>query len=211
MTADNRYLHLIRQDWPLPPGTHVVVYCRDSGGDEQDRSITQQIDVAREYCLHHSLVLNQVYVDESKLSSNTEKRDQLQEMLSDLRRRFKHINDRYKREKATREKPFGVIFWKSKRIMPDPEMWDRCYLAWEMRHEGASYREIHKATRLFKNINGYDTFFSNPVYTGDLEYGGKLYQGFVTAMIPKDWFEAEQKRRVDGRRASNEYRAYSRR
>ncbi len=34
MTTDNRYLRLIRQDCPLPPGTHVVVYCRDSGGDK---------------------------------------------------------------------------------------------------------------------------------------------------------------------------------
>jgi DNA invertase Pin-like site-specific DNA recombinase len=115
----NRYLHLIRQDCPLLPGTHVVVYCRDSGGDEQDRSVAQQMEVAREYCQHHNLVLDQLYVDESKLSSNTDKRDALQELLSDLRRRFKHVNDRYKREKAAREKPFGVIFWKSNRLGRD--------------------------------------------------------------------------------------------
>jgi DNA invertase Pin-like site-specific DNA recombinase len=64
-------------------------------------------------------VLDHAYVDESKLSSNTDKRDQFQEMLFDLRRRFKHINDRYKREKASREKPFGVIFWKSNRLGRD--------------------------------------------------------------------------------------------
>lgn len=63
MTTDNSYLHLIRQDCPLPPGTHVVVYCRDSGGDEQDRSVAQQIDVAREYCQHHNLVLDKLYVE----------------------------------------------------------------------------------------------------------------------------------------------------
>jgi hypothetical protein len=117
--TDNRYLHLIRQDCPLPPGTHVVVYCRDSGGDEQDRSVAQQVDVAREYCQHHNLVLDKLYVDESKLSSNTEKRDALQELLSGLRRRFRHINDRYKREKASHENPFGVIFWKSNRLGRD--------------------------------------------------------------------------------------------
>jgi 5-methylcytosine-specific restriction endonuclease McrA len=55
--TDNRYLHLIRQDCPLPHGTHVVVYCRDSGGDEQDHS------VAREYSQHNNLVLNKLYVD----------------------------------------------------------------------------------------------------------------------------------------------------
>ena len=37
----------------------------------------------REYCQHHNLVLDKLYVDEAKLSSNTEKRDALQEMLSD--------------------------------------------------------------------------------------------------------------------------------
>ncbi len=324
MTTDNRYLHLIRQDCPLSPSTHVVVYCRDSGGEEQDRSVTQQIEAAREYCQHHNLILDHIYADEARLSSNTDKRDQLQEMLSDLRQRFKHINDRYKREKSTREKPFGVIFWKSnrlgrdsieatniktdlrlrgitlidlitsantgnvaidalieafqqwqdeqaldeishnakrglaqlvatrdndleflkynpdwkstgaylgimpgaiptgfkgerlqvgvykrkkgrtageprivQRIVPDPEVWDRCYLAWEMRHSGASYTEIHTATRLFKTINGFDTFFSNPIYTGDLEYGGKRYESFVMAMIPKEWFETEQKLRAE--------------
>jgi DNA invertase Pin-like site-specific DNA recombinase len=319
MTTDNRYLHLIRRDCPLPPGTHVVVYCRDSGGDEQDRSITQQIEVAREYCQHHNLVLEKLYVDEARLSSNTDKRESLQEMLSDLRRRFKQINDRYKREKISNENPFGVIFWKSnrlgrdsieatnlktdlrlraitiidlvtsantgnaavdalieafqqwkdeqdleeisqnakrglaqlvgtrdddheflrhnpdweptgrylgirpgsvpvgfkneavqigtyerkkgrktgerrivQRLIPDPEMWDRCYLAWKMRHEGASYGEVHKATRLFGNINGYKTFFSNIIYTGDIVYGGKLYKEFVPALIPHAWYEAEQ-------------------
>lgn len=107
MTDDNRYLHLVRQDCLLTPGTHAVVYCRDSGGDEQDRSVAQQIDVAREYCQHHNLVLDQVDVDESRLSSNTEKRDALQEMLSTMRRRFKHINDRYKREKPAARSPLG--------------------------------------------------------------------------------------------------------
>ena len=32
-----RELEVARQDCPLTPGTHVVVYCRDSGGEEQDR------------------------------------------------------------------------------------------------------------------------------------------------------------------------------
>lgn len=322
MTIDNRYLHLIRQDCPLPPGTHVVIYCRDSGGDEQDRSVTQQIDSAREYCQHHNLVIDEVFVDEARVSSNTEKRGALQEMLSTLRRDFRQINDRYKREKLATERPFGVIFWKSnrlgrdsieanhiktdlrlrgitlidlmtsantgnaaidalieafqqwqdeqaldeishnarrglaqlvgtrdndpeflkynpgwpstgaylglkpggvprgfkgervqigvyqrktgrnsgaarivQRIVPDPETWDRARLAWEMRRNGASYQDVHKATHLFKNINGYDTFFSNLLYTGTLEFGGKTYENFVPALVPREWYDEEQKRR----------------
>lgn len=28
--SDSRYLHLIRQDCPLPAGTHTIGYCRES-------------------------------------------------------------------------------------------------------------------------------------------------------------------------------------
>ena len=322
MTSNNNnYLHLIRQDCPVPAGTHVVVYCRDSGGEEQDRSVSQQVETAREYCQHHNLVLEKVYIDEARVSSNTDKREALQEMLLDLRGRFRQINDRYKREKIAAEKPYGVIFWKSNRLgrdsieatniktdlrlraitlidlvtsantgnagvdalieafqqyqdelaldeisanarrglaqlvsmrdtdpeflhynpdwpstgaylglkpggiprgfksepiqigvykrkkgrksgearivqrmVRDPEMWDRCYLAWQMRHEGATFGEIHRATRLFKNVNSYDTFFTNPIYVGDFRFGGKIYENFVPAMIPREWFDAERKR-----------------
>ena len=325
--SDERYLHLVRQDCPLPPGTHVVLYCRDSGGEEQDRSIQQQVDAGTEFCRHHKLVVEQTYIDEAKLSANTEKRDDLQKMLDDLRSRFKRINDRYKREKFTQERPFGVIFWKSnrlgrdsidatniktdlrlrgitiidlitsantgnaaidslieafqqwqdeqlldeishnakrglaqlvglrdtdpellqfnpdwkptgaylglmpggvprgfkgeriqigvykrkrgrssgeprvvQRLVPDPEMWERCQTAWEMRYSGASIGEIHRITHLFSNVNGYDTFFANRIYTGDLEYGGKVYEAFVPALVPKDWFEAEQRHRAERKR-----------
>ncbi len=117
--SDTRYLHLIRQDCPLPPGTHVVGYCRDSGGEEQDRSVSQQADTIREYCAHHNLVLDKLYLDEARKSSNTDKREALQELLYDLRTGFKRINDRYRREKAVAENPFGVIFWKSNRLGRD--------------------------------------------------------------------------------------------
>ena len=72
-----------------------------------------------------------------------------------------------------------------------------------MRHSGASFGEIHAATRLFKSINGYDTFFANAIYTGDFEYGEKLYEGFVPALIPKEWFEAEQQLRAERAKKRN--------
>jgi hypothetical protein len=322
---DARYLHLIRTDCPLPPGTHVVGYCRDSGGVEQDRSVSQQAETFHEYCVHHNLVLEKVYTDEARRSSNTEKREALQEMLFDLHGTFKRIHDRYKREKIARERPFGVIFWRSNRLgrdriestnittdlrlrgitvvdlvtaantgnagidsvieafqswqdeqlldeisrnvrrgqaqlvgtrdddaeflrynpgwpstggylgvtpgrapmgflrspiqigihkrrkgraageprivsrwLPDPETWERCYRAWEMRHNNEGIAEIHDATKLFKNKNGYTAFFSNMIYTGDYEYGGKLYENFVQPMIPREWFE-EEKRKIAAR------------
>lgn len=318
----SRYLHLIRQDCPLPPGTRVFIYCRDSGGEEQDRSVIQQVETAREYARHHNLVVEKEFIDEAKISSNTDKRGALQELLFTLRSSFKQINDRYKREKVAVENPFGVIFWKSnrlgrdsieashiktdlrlrgvtiidlvtsattgnsgmdalieafqswqdeqaldeisqnakrglaqlvgtrdndseflaynpdwpstgaylglkpgpsptgfkgepiqigiykrkknrksgearivQRIVPDPDAWDRCKLAWEMRNSGESYNAIHKAAKLFKNINGYEHFFANEIYTGSFRFGDKLYENFVPAMIPQEWFDAEQDRR----------------
>ena len=321
---NNRYLHLIRQDCPLPPGTHVVGYCRDSGGEEQDRSVSQQADTIREYCAHHNLVLDKLYLDEARKSSNTDKREALQDLLYDLRGNFQRINDRYRREKAVTENPFGVVFWKSNRLgrdsieatniktdlrlrgitivdlitsantgnpgidalieafqswqdeqlldeisenvkrgqaqlvatrdddpeflkynpgwpstggylgvkpgraprgfkkediqigvhkrrkgrsggeprivgrlVPDPETWDRARLAWEMRHVGVPIGKIHEVTHLYKSRNSYTTFFSNIIYTGDYEFGGKVYENFVPAMISREWFALEQERKAE--------------
>ncbi len=310
----------------------------NSGGEDQDRSVTQQNETIHEYCICHNLVLEKVYTDEARKSSNTDKREALQEMMYDLHRQFKRINDRYKREKITKEQPFGVIFWKSNRLgrdaiestniktdlklrgitivdlvtsantgnaginalieafqswqdeqlldeisqnvkrgeaqlvgtrdndpeflqhnpgwpstggylgvtpgrvpmgfikediqigvhkrrkgraageprivgrlVPDPETWDRCYRAWEMRHNKEGFAEIHNATKLFKNKNGYTSFFGNLIYTGDFEYGGKIYKDFVPAMIPREWYDEEQKRRaahaekLAGRKVKREY------
>ncbi|NUQ05970.1 MAG: recombinase family protein, partial [Anaerolineae bacterium] len=319
--AREKYQHLIRQDCPLPAGSPVVIYCRDSGGEEQDKSVGQQVEAAEEYAARHGLRALCVYRDDARLSSNTEARDQLQEMLSFLRHERRTINDRYRRERLSFENPFGVIFWKSnrlgrdkietsyikadlrlrgitlidlvtnantgnaavdglieafqawqdeaaldemskdikrgltrlvsmrdndpeflahnpgwistgsylgimpggvprgfkaeriqigvykrksgaqanqarvvQRIIPDPETWDRCRLAWEMRRAGASHREIHEATRLYRNTEGYVTFFANPIYTGALEYGGVIYADFVPALISREWFDEEQER-----------------
>ncbi|MBK8022025.1 MAG: recombinase zinc beta ribbon domain-containing protein [Chloroflexi bacterium] len=82
------------------------------------------------------------------------------------------------------------------RIVPDPETWERCRQAWEMRTQGSTIGEIHRTTRLFRTINSYDTFFANRIYTGDLVYGGKLYENFVPALIPKAWYEDVQKHRA---------------
>ena len=322
---EEHYLHTVRQNCPLPPGTHVVASVRDSGGDDQERSTRQQIAVIHEYCAHYNLVLEQIYVDEAKTASNSENRDGLNRMLADLRGRFPQIRDRYRREKQTQERPFGVIFWKSNRLgrdqmdtqftktdmrmrgitivdlvplaetgnpgmdamieafqawqdqnlldeisqnvkrgladvvrlrdndtefrnhnpdwptndgrylgitvgriptgfraepvqigqrrrrrhgsdtfeprivqraVPDVEsgIWERCYLAWKMRHEGASMNAIWEATRLFSTSAGYSVFFRNRIYTGDFEYGDKLLTNFVPALIPVEWYEEEQKR-----------------
>lgn len=312
--TDQRYAHLIRPDCPLPRGASVVAYCRDSGNDDQERSVSQQADAVREYCAAHGLALEKIYTDAAKTGSSAESRTALNQMLSDLRARFKLIRDSAKRERQAETQPFGVIVWKSnrlsrdtieashiksdlrmrgltivslvnqgetgnagvdamieafqqwqdqtalkeisensrrglaalvslrdtdpafrqhnpdwptrdgrylgvfpgtvpkgfigekvttgvnrrgelrqaQRLVPDPATWDAVKLAWEMRHAGAGIAEIHRKTRLFKNAAGYASMFRNRIYTGDLWYGGKLYEAFVPAMIPRDWWEKEQ-------------------
>jgi hypothetical protein len=85
------------------------------------------------------------------------------------------------------------------RMVPnhDDNLWERCYLAWKMRIEGTGIKKILEATRLFRSVSGYDHFFENRIYTGDLEYGGKVYESFVEPLIPREWFEEEQRRRVE--------------
>ncbi len=322
--SDSHYLHLLRSDCPLPPGTHVVLYTRDSGGDEQDKSIVQQNEAAQEYCQHFGLVLEHVYCDEAEKATEVEKRDQFTAMMTDLRQRFSVVYDPTKRDQRAKEKPFGILCWKSnrlgrdllhtrhvksdlrlrgltivslvpivetgnsgldalietfyeyqdqqllqeisdnarrglaqlvslrdtdpefqihnpnwvstgaylgimpggipvgfkseritvgvykrkhgksggeprivQRIVPDPELWERCRLAWQMRHGGASIRDIMDVTRLYKNVSGFASFFKNLIYTGTIEYGGQRITNFVPALIPMEWWEEEQKRKTE--------------
>jgi|GEM_PF-439420 len=70
--------------------------------------------------------------------------------------------------------------------VPDPDKWDICKLAWQMRAEGKTYKEIHQATHLYGSINSYVDFFQNDIYRGILHFGEKTVPGYVDAMIDED-------------------------
>lgn len=75
------------------------------------------------------------------------------------------------------------------RWIPDPEMWERGKLAWTMRADRASLREIHAATQLYREIitpnilSNYSHFFRNYIYIGELHYAGKVYKNFVPPLV----------------------------
>lgn len=113
------YLHLLRQDCPLAPGTPVVVYLRDSGHSQQAQSVAQQREAAMEYARHFGLAVERIYEDEAKISTDVEKRAALNAMLDDLHARFPAIRNVKKREKALQARPFGVLFYSSSRLGRD--------------------------------------------------------------------------------------------
>lgn len=81
------------------------------------------------------------------------------------------------------------------RRVPDPETWDRCHQAWEMRVNSASYREIHEKTSILGSIGSYATFFRNRIYTGTLVYSDEEHEDFVPRLIPDEWFQRAQSKR----------------
>lgn len=78
------------------------------------------------------------------------------------------------------------------RWSPDPELWDRCKLAWQMRSTGASYRQIHAATGIYTSINSYKTFYDNRLYLGELCFGDKTITDYVEPMIDQVTWNAVQ-------------------
>src|SRR6516164_6320836 len=102
---DNLLPSFIRQDCPVPPGTLTYIYCRDSGGESQDRSVKQQLDLALDYCARFGLVVGNIYLDRAKLSSNADRREQLQDMLTTIRAERPPVHDRARRRDKHQKQP----------------------------------------------------------------------------------------------------------
>jgi hypothetical protein len=72
---------MTRANCPFEPGNRVWAYCRDSGGDEQQDSVSSQRRAIEEYCREHNLVLVHVFIDEARPGSTTVGRDGLEDLL----------------------------------------------------------------------------------------------------------------------------------
>lgn len=145
----------------------------------------------------------------------------LKDLSEDIKRGLEHLIQQYggvpgtpptgyKREIITigqrRDgRPHTVSRW-----IPDPDKWDICREAWNLRASGYSYPEILKRTRLFTAPGSYNYFFTNPIYKGELHYGKLIVPNFVEPMVsPATWnlvqgMALSGSRRLTGENGMNE-------
>jgi DNA invertase Pin-like site-specific DNA recombinase len=93
-------------------------------------------------------------------------------------------------------KPHQVAKW-----VPDPETWEVCRLAWQMRAAGATYPEISAATHLYKSKNCWVDFFTNRLYLGELSFGGELIKNYCEPLIDQATWDTVQAIRADRSRS----------
>jgi len=273
---------------PFPHGAHVAAYLRDSGHEDQELSVDQQLAAITTWCAQNGLILTRTFIDAAAPGSSTLTRPAINQMIAhfrtpkiaetgiviwkynrfarsiddaqyfkaDLRRRgfiLHSLNDiipdgldgrlfeaaidwmnarfladlstdikRGQRHILTQHGAIGgtpprgfkreVIVIGSRRDgrphtvsrwVPDPDTWDLCKLAWQMRAQGKSYREINAATQLYKSINAYPTFFRNRIYRGELVFQDVVIPDYVEPMIDQDTWYAVQALSVKERQAQS--------
>lgn len=69
----------------LPPGSLIVTYARDSGGDEQEHSVERQQRGYAEYAAQHQLIIQHQYADRAKPGGSIVGREDFDEMIHALR------------------------------------------------------------------------------------------------------------------------------
>ncbi|MBC7235006.1 MAG: recombinase family protein [Chloroflexi bacterium] len=92
----------------------------------------------------------------------------------------------------------------ARRWVPDPETWPLVERAWQMRLRGASYKDILRETGLYKSPGCLNTFFANPIYKGELWFGGTVIK--TQAVVTEEEWE-----RVNADRGKRRSGAYARR
>lgn len=78
------------------------------------------------------------------------------------------------------------------RWAPDPDVIPRVRQAFSMRAAGKSLAEIHGSTHLYGSINSYQTFFTNRLYTGTLEFGDQVLEGYCEPVIDRSTWDTVQ-------------------
>ncbi|PKO03083.1 MAG: hypothetical protein CVU43_04690 [Chloroflexi bacterium HGW-Chloroflexi-5] len=105
---------------PFAPQDRVVAYLRDSGGESQELSITQQEAYIRTWCLENGLILASIYADAAQPGSSVVKRIKFLEMI-----------EYFRSERCTEA---GVVIWKYSRFSRDVD--DSMYYRSDLRKRG---------------------------------------------------------------------------
>src|SRR5512137_1700128 len=95
-------MNLIPPPSTLPPGSRVWAYLRDSGGDNQDRSIARQLESIQTYCAQHRLELVHVYKDEARSGTTTAGREAFHRMIA--------------QSDKEEDRPAGLLLWSFSRF-----------------------------------------------------------------------------------------------
>jgi DNA invertase Pin-like site-specific DNA recombinase len=77
--------------------------------------------------------------------------------------------------------------------VPDADYIPRVQKAFEMRARGATLKAIQTETKLYRSVNCWVTFFSNPIYKGILEYSDQTFENYCIPIVtPELWAAANQ-------------------
>lgn len=87
---------------PLPAGSKVFTYARDSGGEDQERSVDEQIRLYDAYAEQHGLIIARHFQDRARPGSSMIGRTGLEQLLAEARRQ--------PRQAA------GILFWSMDRL-----------------------------------------------------------------------------------------------
>jgi len=115
-----------RRTCPFNPGARVWGYGRDSGGIEQQESVTSQRKAIEEYCRRYNLVLVHFFADEARIGSTTIGRDALEDLLYRARREAQPVD--------------GMIFWSFSRLARD--QLDSQFIKADLRRRGYIVRSM---------------------------------------------------------------------
>lgn len=78
------------------------------------------------------------------------------------------------------------------RWVKDPALGGRIRQAWEMRRAGHSYPTINNRLELYSDYRMLSKFFRNPIYKGELHWGGQVLEHFVEPYVSEAEWEQVQ-------------------
>lgn len=106
-----------KQTCPLPPGSRVVIYARDSGGEEQERSVDQQLALYADYCKHFGLTIVETFSDRARSGASVDARTGFEALIAFLQT-HSPAPDRKRKKKTTPDidQVQGLLIWKLNRL-----------------------------------------------------------------------------------------------